>query len=445
MTSLLPHTRTPAGPDAESGADDVTVSIPPDAEQPDAKAAARSRRPSRLWWVGLLGGATAAAVPLVLLMMAGVAGWFLSDAGAHGQPRDGLRVGALVWLLGHGSGVSVSGVPITAMPLGITLLCLWCGWRAGLRVGESVSGHGPDAAAVGDGHRDLAVPAAVTAFAAAYLVVVGLVLRLATDAGTGVSVGRTLAVALVVCVVVAGSGIAIGSGRAAIWLPSVPRWVRASLASGAATLCAFLALSALVLVVSLGKDFGTAANVLSRLHIEAGEASLYTAAMVAALPNATAFTGAFLLGPGFTLGTGTVVSTSVVALGPVPAVPLLAALPAEGVPAGWVGALTSLPALLAVGVAILGQRRHPTPRYLDGAVHGLGGGLVAGVLFGAVAAVSGGAIGPGRMAHVAPYAFEAMLHGMAAFGLGGVLGGLIGAWWTRRQLLLDDEPADHAE
>lgn len=417
MTSLLPPRRT--------------VSDEPSDETAGGASPARS---VRLWSTGALGGLTAALGPLVLLMLVGVAGWFLSDAGAHGQPRDGLRVGALVWLLGHGSGVRVSDVPITALPLGVTLLVLWCGWRCGLRVGESVSAHGPDAEALRDGHRDLTVPAAVTAFAAAYLGVALLTLHLADGAALGLSSPRVLGVAVVVSVLVAGSGIAIGSGRAAIWLDAVPRWVRASTAGGAATLAGFTALSAIVLVVALGKDLGAAANVLSRLHTDTGEAGLYTAGMVAVLPNATAFTGAFLLGPGFTLGTGTVVSTSVVVLGPLPALPLLAALPAEGAPPGWVGALTALPTLVAVVVAVLGQRRHPTSRYLDGAVHGLGGGIVAGLCFGALAAASGGAVGPGRLAHVAPYAFDTMLHGIAAFGLGGAIGGLLGTWWTRRRL-----------
>ena len=37
---------------------------------------------------------------------AGSIGWFLTDAGAHGAPRDGLRVGATGWLMAHGSGVT---------------------------------------------------------------------------------------------------------------------------------------------------------------------------------------------------------------------------------------------------------------------------------------------------------------------------------------------------
>ena len=37
---------------------------------------------------------------------------FAADAGAHGVPRDGMRIGALAWLMGHGSGVTVQGAPV---------------------------------------------------------------------------------------------------------------------------------------------------------------------------------------------------------------------------------------------------------------------------------------------------------------------------------------------
>src|SRR5262245_5693403 len=103
---------------------------------------ARHRRP--LIFVAVLGGAVAAGATLLVCMAFGVVGWFLSDAGAHGTPRDGLRVGALGWLLAHGSGIHVDGVAITVVPLGLTALCVWAVWRVGHRVGDSVSGHGPD-------------------------------------------------------------------------------------------------------------------------------------------------------------------------------------------------------------------------------------------------------------------------------------------------------------
>src|SRR5690606_19947492 len=100
--------------------------------------------------VAALGGAAAAAGPLVVCLGVGVVGWFLADGGAHGTPSDGLRVGALGWLTGHGSGVHVGGAALTAVPLGLTLLVAWVVWRTGLRVGAAVSGHGPDADALAD-------------------------------------------------------------------------------------------------------------------------------------------------------------------------------------------------------------------------------------------------------------------------------------------------------
>ena len=65
----------------------------------------------------------AAGSVLLVCLAVGVLGWFLSDAGTHGEPRDALQVGALGWLMAHGSGVSVNGVAVTAVPLLLTLLC----------------------------------------------------------------------------------------------------------------------------------------------------------------------------------------------------------------------------------------------------------------------------------------------------------------------------------
>ena len=108
-----------------------------------------SSRRSEAWWRPAPSCWCASAI--------GVVGWFVSDAGTHGEPRDALQVGALGWLMAHGSGVSVDGVAVTAVPLFLTLLCAWATWRVGLRVGDSISGHGPDANGLADGERDWTV------------------------------------------------------------------------------------------------------------------------------------------------------------------------------------------------------------------------------------------------------------------------------------------------
>jgi hypothetical protein len=188
------------------------------------------RRPLVL--LALLGGVAAAAGPLVVCLGVGVAGWFLSDAGAHGAPRDGLRAGAYAWLMGHGSGLTVAGVGISAIPLGITVICAWTVWRIAHRVGDSVSGHGPDADAIADGVRDWTVPAATAVFTAAYVAVAVVTLRVLSADSVPVSGTRVVLWSVLLCLVVGGASIAIGAGRAAIWTAFLPLSVRA-----AATVC----------------------------------------------------------------------------------------------------------------------------------------------------------------------------------------------------------------
>ncbi len=402
----------------------------PRPSSPSAAPHPAPRRPLTL--IAAFSGALAALAPLLVLMAVGVVGWFVSDAGAHGQPSDGLRVGALAWLMAHGSGVQVNGVEITAVPLGLTLMCAWVTGRLGLRVGESVSGHGPDADAIADGERDWTVPLAATVFGAAYVVAAVLTSVLAATSTSATSTGRVVTWSLLMCLLVATPAIAIGSGRAAIWSAAVPLAVRASFATAARIVLAFVGVAALTLAVSLALDFDTAANVLGRLHTDAGDAGLFTLLSLTVLPNATIFAGSYLLGPGFALGTATLVSPSVVSLGPVPAFPLLAALPDNGPGPAWAMALMALPFLLAALAAARTHRRHPTQRWEEGAVRGLAGGVLAGLVFAVLALMAGGSIGPGRMQDVSPFVFDTLIHAITAFGLGGLVGGLLMTWRERR-------------
>ena len=395
-----------------------------------------SRRPLAL--VTCLGGATAAGSTLLVCLAIGVVGWFASDAGAHGTPRDGLRTGALAWLLGHGSGISIHGVTVTVMPLGITLTCGWVIWRLALRVGESVSGHGPDADAIADGERDVTVPVAIGLFAAGYVVVAVLTVVLASTATTALSLGHVIVWSLLLAGIVGGPAIAIGSGRAAIWAAMLPSSVRAAVSVAGRILLTFLAVSAVTVLASLVLHFGDAANVISRLHLGTGDTLMFLLINLVALPNAVGFAGSYLLGPGFVVGTGTMVSPTLVSLGPVPAFPLLAALPDNGPTAWWTTALMAVPFAVAALGAVYGHRRHPTTRWYDGALRGCVGGVLAGVAIALLALIAGGAVGPGRMRDVSPFVFDVLVHGLATFGIGGLLGGLFMTWRARR----DNSPAD---
>jgi hypothetical protein len=142
------------------------------------------------------------------------------------------------------------------------------------------------------------------------------------------------------------------------------------------------------------------------------------------LPHATLFTGSYLLGPGFALGAHTLVTPTAVVLGPLPLFPLLAALPGTGPTPGWAVALLALPPLIAAVAVHRTLLRYPTTRWDDAALRGVGAGLVCAFAFAFLAALSRGAVGPGRLAEVGPFVFQVLLHGIATFGLGGLVGSM---------------------
>lgn len=381
--------------------------------------------------VAALGGLVAAGSTLLVCLGAGVVGWFLTDAGGHGSPAGGLRVGAHIWLLGHGSGVTLAGAVITAVPLGLTVLCGWVTWRVAHRVGDSIAGHGPDAEAIADGERDWTVPSAAALFAVGYLVVAILTVSLASTAASAPSTTRVVLGSLLLLLVTAVPALAIGSGRAAIWLPMVPPTVRASLLGTRHIVTTWLAAATVCVVAALIVDFDTAVNVMSQLHTNAGDVVVITVVSLLLMPNAIGFGSSYLLGPGFSVGAGTTVTPSVVVLGPLPLFPMLAALPDDGQTPGWTPWLVVLPVLIAALGAGWAARRLPTTRWDEGLIRGGIAGVVAGLVAGVLAAIAGGAVGPGRLRAVGPDAFDTLVHAVTAFGLGGLLGAAVMVAWHR--------------
>jgi len=413
---------------------DMTA-LMPDRTRPSAGELRRDLRHRRpLVLLAPLAGAVAAAGTLVVCLALGVAGWFLTDAGTHGAPRDGLWVGALAWLMAHGSGVHVGGALVSVMPLGITVVCGWSVWRIGHRLGDSISGHGPDAQRIADGERDWTVPAAALLYAAGYVAVAVVTATLATTAATAPDISRVVLWSVLLCGLLGAPAIAIGSGRAAIWTATLPASVSATAAACRRVLSTWLLVSLVAFVVALVVDFDTALNVTSQLDTDTGATVQLVVICLLLVPNAVLFSGSYLLGPGFTVGTHTLVSPSVVTIGALPMFPLLAALPDTGPTPAWTAALVGVAPLVGAVGAMRAQRAHPTYRWEEGALHGCGGGMLAGAAFAALTLLAGGAVGPGRMTDVGPLVGSVLVHGVTAFGIGGLVGGLVATWWQRRRL-----------
>ena len=125
----------------------------------------------------------AAATTMVTFMAVAVIGWFLADAGAHGQTTDALRVGADAWLVGNGSGLSVRGVPLGIVPLTLTLLIAAVVYRYGRWAAHSSQEVDDD--------RTLGI--AATIFTGLYMVVAVVTCVLVGHDDSGPGLGRAIA------------------------------------------------------------------------------------------------------------------------------------------------------------------------------------------------------------------------------------------------------------
>lgn len=377
-----------------------------------------------------LGAAVAGAVSsgAVLLGCMGLAlvGWFASDAGGHGTTRDALRVATDGWLLGQGSNLHLStgavSATVTAMPLGLTLFCVYVAHRLGVWAATT--------SAVED-LRSLGLGAVV--MAGVYALVALVCAVVASTPTAEMSLLGAFGGAFLIALLGGGTGLVRGAHNVVDWRARVPESVRAIAAGAIATVLLLVVASSVLVAVTLLLDLGTAANVLSRLHADVSGGLLYTALVAMVAPNAVLLSGSYLLGPGFALGTGTLVSPASVVLGPVPAFPLLAALPAPGTPPDWLAGLVAAPVVAAVIGAVLMLRRHPVLSYEAGAARGLGSGVVAGVLTTALVALAGGAVGPGRMSDIGAPLLDTLVSATVAMGVGGLVAGVGATVWARRR------------
>lgn len=370
-----------------------------------------------------LAGAGSAAGTLVTCLALALTGWFLADAGGHGQTTDALRVGADAWLLGHGSGLVYAGTPVGVVPLGLTLVLAVTAYRAGRWAGASSQ-------PVVDG-RSLGL--GVATMAAVHVVAVIVTALLAADPGVvDLGLGRAILGALLVSAGAGGLGQARGSGFLDAALDRLPASLRGALDGALRSVALLLLLAAVLVAGALVAGLGEAATVMSRMHLGVGDGLMYLLVNAAAAPNAVLLGVAWLLGPGFAFGVGTVVSPTAVVLGPVPAFPLLAALPREGAPPGWLVGVCAVPVLAAAVGAALAQRRRPTLAWDSGLLRGFGAGLGGAVVVCALVAVAGGPLGTDRLAHIGAPLGEVMISAAAAMGGGGLLGGAAMTWWLRR-------------
>jgi hypothetical protein len=342
------------------------------------------------------------------------------------------RAAVDIWLLGHGVDLRLVLDPVTAASLGtsgadqpVTLTIAALGFalvtvlsavRAGRRIAESP-------------HRHTGELSAVLTFA-----LLSFVLTL--SAGYPLAQPSVWQGALLPTAVFAG-GMLLGSTRERLrrprddtgsslrdwiedWVPAARAIAATALRGGAAAASFVLLVSAIAVAALIVLSYAEIITLYERLHADVLGGAVLTLGELAFLPNLVLWAAAWLIGPGFALGAGSAVSPLATTLGPVPAIPLLGAIPAGETSFGFAGLVVPVIAgFIAGAVTGRGVRDESVGTR---AVTGVLIGVVGGILLGALAAASAGSAGPGRLATVGPDALLVALFGALEIGIAAVLG-----------------------
>lgn len=332
------------------------------------------------WALGA--GLVAVAVPVLLA--------WATDSRSGSGAAAATRTAGQLWLLAHGTSLSVPGGVVGLTPLGLVALPLLLLHRAGR--------HGARSVAV-PGLREAAQ--LVLAIAAPYALAAAVLAAVTATGTVRPDPARAVLGALLVAVAGAGSGVLREAGLLGA-AKALPDRVRSLAVGAAAALGVLLAGGAAVAGLSLvlHADRATALASATSPGLVGGVALLLLGVLL--VPNAAVWGLSWTAGPGFAVGVGTSVGPLGTTLGPVPAFPLLAALPGGDLPVWW--GLVALAVPLAAGVlgGLLLARRLPITSAATAALEASLLGPCVGGLVAALCALSGGPLGGGRLTAVGP-------------------------------------------
>lgn len=350
----------------------------------------------------LSGLAVVAAVVLVA---------WVADARTGASGGDAVRAAADAWLLAHRGGLRLPAGSVGAVPLGLTVLAAVLLHRAGASLARAVEVTDLPAAARAAG-----------ALTAVYALATAAVARLAAAPTVAASALAAGIGAALLAAAAGGSGVVRGADLGAALRAVLPAPVPAVARAAATGVLALLGAGAALVLLGLGVHAGRFADLTRVLDPGLVGGAVLVLGCLLLLPNAAVWAVAYAAGPGFAVGAGTAVSPFGATLGPVPALPLLAALPQDGSPPPVVRAVLVLPVLAGVVVGVALARRLPAPRPVP--LPAAGGTAAAGTVDGGTAdggtadagtADAGGGVGTaGRAARAAGWGLVAGLAAAAA-------------------------------
>jgi hypothetical protein len=411
-----------------------------------------------LWLQGGLESAQAAVISALAVLVPIVAVWATSGFGNAGL--DVLaRLAGQAWLVIHGVplylttvGEGAAATPeagtLWLLPLGLTLIPFLLAWRAGRRLARA-------------SYTDQLWQALLGSWLvyAGFGIATGFICR--TE-----DVGVFLWWAGLLPLVPFGLGMVIGARReagswsrligvdAVDWIARTSqhsRWAGSYLASAAkagfVAVVAALAISSAVLAIDLFIHWNLVVAVYEALDAGPVGGAALTIAQLGFLPNLAVFALAWLTGSGFALGAGSHVAPLGTAVGPLPTIPVFAAIPAGPLDFGFVALVVPVLAGVLAGWWFLREGENHFDEWLSIKLHvrwltaaastlflALIIGVSAGVLAGALAWLAHGSAGIGRLTDIGPDPLWTAVWLTAEVGIGVVIGYAAGPWLERRQL-----------
>jgi hypothetical protein len=214
----------------------------------------------------------------------------------------------------------------------------------------------------------------------------------------------------------------------------------AALRGGAMAAAGVVAVASILVAGSLVVSYAHIIGLYESVHTGVLGGVALTLGQLAFLPNLVFWGVSWLVGPGFAIGTASAVSPLGTNLGPLPAVPVLGALPSGDLGFGFLGLLVPVLAGFLAAVVIRSRMPSVDTRGAFGQVGlGVGIGVTAGILLGLLAWFSAGAAGPGRLAEVGPNAWLVGAFAALEIGLAAVAG--LFAVRPAERLMPQEEPA----
>jgi hypothetical protein len=413
--------------------------------------------PMPLWLQGALETAQAAIISALAAVAPIVAVW--ATAGFQNTAFDSLaRLAGQAWLLIHGvplelaavgagaAGKAGSGM-LTLIPLGLTLIPFLLAWRAGRRLARASYTDQLWQALLGSW-------VVYSAFGAA----TGFVCRTA-------DVVINLWYAMLIPLIPFALGMVVGARReagswsrligvdAVAWISRTSqhsRWAGSYLGSAAkagfVALASALALSCALLAADLVIHWNLVIAVYEALDAGAMGGAALTIAQLGFLPNLAVFALAWTSGAGFAMGVGSQVGPLGTATGPLPSIPVFAAIPSGSLDYGFVALVVPVLAGVLAGWWFLREGENHFDEWLSIKVHarwftatvstlalGVLIGAVSGLLAGALAWLAGGSAGLGRLTEIGPDPLWMAVWLAAEVGIGVVIGYAAGPWLERQQ------------